>query len=84
MKPSTSRSAQASVVSIASPCRWRTVILVMMPCVKTCAAILGGAGEGSLAHRREDHFHFQPPVKVFDRVALGAELLGLIDRKSVV
>ena len=31
-KPSTSLSAQASIFSIGSPCMWRTVILVMMPC----------------------------------------------------
>ena len=32
-EPSTSVSAQASVFSIGSPCMWRTVILVMMPCM---------------------------------------------------
>ena len=32
MNPSISLSAQASVFSIGSPCMWRTVILVMMPC----------------------------------------------------
>ena len=48
MKPSTSVSAQASVFSIGSPCMWRTVILVMVPWVKICAAILGGAGEPAI------------------------------------
>jgi len=43
-KPSTSLSAQARVLSMGSPCMWRTVILVITPCVKICAAILGGAG----------------------------------------
>jgi hypothetical protein len=33
MKPSTSLSAQARVFSMASPCMWRTIILVMTPCV---------------------------------------------------
>jgi hypothetical protein len=36
-------SAQSSVFSIGSPYIWRTVILVMVPWVKICAAIFGGA-----------------------------------------
>src|SRR5262245_27283668 len=48
MKPCTSLSAQSSVFSIGSPCMWRTVILVMVPWVKICAAILGGAGEPTI------------------------------------
>ena len=48
MKPSTSVSAQASVFSIGSPCMWRTVILVIVPWVKICAAILGGAGDPAI------------------------------------
>jgi hypothetical protein len=48
MNPSSSPSAQASVRSIGSPCMWRTVILVISPCVKICAAILGGDGEAAI------------------------------------
>jgi hypothetical protein len=48
IKPSTSASAHSSVFSIGSPCIWRTVILVMVPCVKICAAIFGGAGEPAI------------------------------------
>jgi hypothetical protein len=51
MKPSTSVSAQSSVFSIGSPCMWRTVILVMVPWVKICAAIFGGAGDPAIDGR---------------------------------